>query len=199
MLPVRIGLTGGIGSGKSTVARLLAADGAYIVDADAIAREVVAAGTPGLAALAAEFGPGILAQDGELDRGSLAAVAFADSRNRAKLDAITHPLIQARTVELMSQVPPGAVIVHDVALLAELGLAPAYDLVVVVESPDDVRMLRLVERGLFEADIRRRIAAQASDEQRRATADVVIENSGDVDELRDQVDNLWARITATKS
>lgn len=191
---VRVGLTGGIGSGKSTVAQLLAARGAYVIDADAISREVVAPGTPGLAALADVFGSGIIQADGSLDRAGLAAVAFADAASRQRLDAITHPLIRERTLQLYAEAPDGAVIVHDVALLTELNMADAYDLVVVVDCPDDVRVRRLLGRGLTERDARARMAAQATREQRLAIADEVIDNSGSLAELEEQVDRVWDRV-----
>lgn len=190
-----IGLTGGVGSGKSTVAALLAEHGAVVIDADAIAREVVAPGQPALAELAAEFGPGIIAADGSLDRAALAATAFSDEAARARLNAITHPRIAARTAELMAAAADDAVIVHDVPLLVENGLAPAYDLVVVVEAEKDIRLARLATRGLPAAEARRRIAAQASDDERREVADVVVSNNGDLTALTRQVDDLWAEIS----
>lgn len=191
-----VGLTGGIGSGKSTVAAMLADDGAWIVDADAIAREVVEPGSEGLAAVAAEFGAGVLGADGRLDRAALAAIAFSDPQQRAKLDAIMHPRIFARTAELFELAPPGALVVHDVALLTELGLADSYGFVIVVDCPDELRVQRLVGRGLDPDDARRRIAAQATREQRLAIADAVIDNSSTVDALRRQVDALVVRLKA---
>ncbi|MFM2437583.1 MAG: dephospho-CoA kinase/protein folding accessory protein [Actinomycetota bacterium] len=192
---LRIGLTGGIGSGKSTVAALLADYGALVIDADAVAREVVAPGTEGLAALVAEFGGGVLAPDGSLDRPALAAIAFADEAARARLNAVLHPRIAARTVELRSAAAPGQVIVHDVPLLVENGLAPAYDAVIVVAAPLDVRLTRLAQRGVPPADARRRIAAQATDEQRHAVADLVIDNGSDLDALAEQVARTWKALT----
>jgi len=188
---LRIGLTGGIGSGKSTVSRLLAERGAVIVDADVIAREVVEPGTPGLAAVVDAFGPGILAADGSLDRPALAAVVFADPEARRQLDAIVHPLVRARATEVASAAPPDAVVVNDVPLLVETGQAGAYDLVLVVEADPETRVARLVQRGLTAEDARARMAAQATDEQRCAVADVVLDNSGTEDELAAQVDRLW--------
>jgi len=193
---VRIGLTGGIGSGKSTVSRLLADHGAVIVDADAIAREVVEPGTPGLAAVVDAFGPEVLAADGSLERPALAAVVFGDPEARRRLDAIVHPLVRARATEVAAAAPPGAVVVHDVPLLVETGQAAAYDLVLVVETDPDIRVARLVQRGLTAEDARARMAAQATDEQRRAVADVVLDNSGTPDELAAQVDRLWAERVA---
>lgn len=189
---LRIGLTGGIGSGKSTVSALLAERGAVIVDADVIAREVVAAGTPGLAAVADAFGGGVLAPDGSLDRPALAAVVFADPEARRRLDGIVHPLVRARAAELAGAASPDAVVVHDIPLLVETGQGGLYDLVLVVEADAETRVARLVRRGMTEDDARARIAAQASDEQRRAVADVVLDNSGTPEELAAQVDRFWA-------
>ncbi|MGY1679535.1 dephospho-CoA kinase [Geodermatophilus sp. SYSU D01176] len=193
---LRIGLTGGIGSGKSTVAGLLAARGARIVDADRIAREVVEPGSPGLEAVVAAFGSGVLGPGGALDRPALAAIVFADPDARRRLDGIVHPLVRARATQLVAAAPPDSVVVQDVPLLVETGQAGAYDLVLVVEADLDTRVRRLVERGLCEDDARARIAAQATDEQRRAVADVVLDNSGTVEELEAQVDRFWAERVA---
>ena len=193
---LRIGLTGGIGSGKSTVSRLLGEHGAVVVDADVIAREVVAPGTQGLAAIVEAFGPTVLAADGSLDRPGLAAVVFADPEARRRLDGIVHPLVRARAGELEAAAPADAVVVHDVPLLAETGQGSSYDLVVVVEADPAVRVARLVQRGLTADDARARIAVQATDEQRRAIADVVLDNSGTPEQLAEQVDRFWAeRVT----
>ena len=189
---LRIGLTGGIGSGKSTASRLLAERGAVIVDADLIAREVVEPGTPGLTAVVEAFGTTVRAADGSLDRPVLAAVVFADPEARGRLDAIVHPLVRARATEIAAAAPPDAVVVNDVPLLVETGQAGAYDLVVVVEARPDVRVARLVQRGLTADDARARMAAQATDEQRRAVADVVLDNGGTPEELAAQVDRFWA-------
>jgi dephospho-CoA kinase len=189
---LRIGLTGGIGSGKSSVSRLLAAHGAVIVDADVIAREVVEPGTPGLAAVVEAFGPRVLAADGSLDRPGLAAVVFGDPEARRRLDAIVHPLVRARAAEVAAAAPSDAVVVHDVPLLVETGQAGGYDLVLVVEADPETRVARLVQRGLTAEDARARMAAQATDEQRRAVADVVLDNSGTPEELAAQVDRFWA-------
>ncbi|MGY1824586.1 dephospho-CoA kinase [Geodermatophilus sp. SYSU D00079] len=189
---LRMGLTGGIGSGKSTVAGLLAARGARVVDADRIAREVVEPGTPGLAAVVDAFGPEVLTAEGALDRPALAAVVFADPAARARLDGIVHPLVRARAAELVAAAPPDAVVVQDVPLLVETGQAGAYDLVLVVEADLGTRVERLVQRGLSAEDARARIAAQATDEQRRAVADVVLDNSGTREELEAQVERFWA-------
>jgi dephospho-CoA kinase len=188
---VRIGLTGGIGSGKSTVARLLAERGAVIIDADRIAREVVEPGSPGLAAVAEAFGDGVLTPAGALDRPALAAIVFSDRQARARLDGIVHPLVRARSAELAAAVPPDAVLVNDVPLLVESGQAGSYDLVLVVEADPETRVARLVERGLTAEDARARIAAQATDDQRRAVADVVLDNSGSLEALAAQVDSFW--------
>lgn len=194
----RVGLTGGIGSGKSTVAHLLAAHGAHVIDADAIAREVVAPGTAGLAALVEAFGDGILTADGALDREALAQLVFADPGKRQTLNGITHPLIGARTAELVAALPDDAVLVHDVPLLVELGMQDAYDLVVVVDAPDEVRLARLVARGLPEADARARMASQATRDQRLAVADVVLDNSGDLRQLSRQVDSVWPTVAGLR-
>ncbi|MBA3417948.1 MAG: dephospho-CoA kinase [Geodermatophilaceae bacterium] len=194
-----VGLTGGIGAGKSAVAARLAAHGALIVDADMVAREVVARGTAGLAAVVAAFGPRILAGDGSLDRSALGDLVFSDPEARERLNAIVHPLVERRTAEILAAAPEDAVVVHDVPLLVENGLAPAYDVVVVVIADRDVRIARLRDtRGMSEEQARARMAAQASDEQRRAVADVVLDNSGTLLELRRQVDVLWRDRLAPK-
>ena len=193
---LRVGLTGGIGSGKSEVSRRLAEHGAVIIDADAIAREVVERGTPGLAAVVAEFGPEVLRPDGSLDRERLGSIVFADSGRRERLNAIVHPLVGARMRELAEQAPPGAIVIHDVPLIAENDLAGAYDYVVVVDAPVEEQVRRLTAlRGMTEDDARVRIAAQATRERRRAVADHVIDNSGTLDDLAAQVDALWAELT----
>jgi len=193
---LRIGLTGGIGSGKSTVSELLAARGAVIVDADRIAREVVEPGTPGLAAVVEAFGEQVLAADGSLDRPALAAVVFSDPAARARLDGIVHPLVRRRSAELVAAAPADAVVVNDVPLLVETGQAASFDVVLVVEAEPEIRVARLVRRGLTEDDARARIASQASDEQRRTVADVVLDNSGTPEELAEQVDRFWAERVA---
>lgn len=181
-----VGLTGGIGAGKSTVTAVLAEAGAVIVDADLIAREVVEPGSAGLAMLVAEFGEDILGPDGALDRAALAARAFIDAERTAALNAITHPLIGERTAELFGSAPEDAIVVHDMPLLVEGGMAPAYHLVIVVDTPAEVRLRRLVEqRGMPEDDARARMARQATDEDRRAAADILIDNSGDRQTVED--------------
>ncbi|MGI8311502.1 dephospho-CoA kinase [Saccharopolyspora hattusasensis] len=186
-----MGLSGGIGSGKSTVARRLVARGAVLVDSDVLAREVVRPGTPGLTELVERFGDDILDSDGALNRPALAAKVFSDSDARADLNAITHPKIRELTAARIAQAPTDAVVVHDVPLLVEAGYAANYHLVVIVGAPEPVRMRRLIDRGLAEDDARARIAAQATDEQRREVADVWLDNSGSVEEINAQVDALW--------
>ncbi|GAB2959111.1 dephospho-CoA kinase [Amycolatopsis acidiphila] len=190
---LRVGLTGGIGAGKSTVAARLAEHGAVVIDADKIAREVVEPGTEGLAALAGAFGTDVLTAEGALDRPALAAKAFADEASRQRLNGILHPLIGVRTVELMAAAAPEAIVVHDVPLLVEGGMSANYHLVLVVDAPVEVRVRRLVEtRGMPEADARARIAAQATEEQRRTAADVWLDNGGTPDLVQAEVDRLWA-------
>ena len=187
-----IGLTGGIGAGKSTVSQRLVERGAVLVDADAIARQVVATGTEGLARIAETFGPEAIGPDGELDRPRMASVVFADAERLADLNGIVHPLIARRTAELMAAVAPDAVVVYDAALMVEQGGQARFALVAVVDTDAEIRVRRLVEsRGLPEADARARIRAQATDVQRRAAADVLLPNDGSPDELRDRVDRLW--------
>jgi dephospho-CoA kinase len=187
-----IGLTGGIGAGKTAVARRLVELGGVVIDSDAVAREVVAAGTSGHDEVVAAFGQDVLGPDGELDRAALGRIVFADPESRRRLEGIVHPRVRARVAEIVAASPPEAVVVNDVPLLVESNLAASYDIVVVVLADEQTRVRRLVrERGLSEADARARIAAQATDEQRRAVADVVIVNDGDLDELRATVDSVW--------
>jgi dephospho-CoA kinase len=193
---LNVGLTGGIGAGKSEVARLLVACGAVLVDSDRIAREVVAPGTEGLAAVAAEFGPGVLKDDGSLDRAALGAVVFGDERRRAALNAIVHPLVRRRSEELRLAAGPDAIVVHDVPLLAENAMAPLYDLVIVVDAGERTREERLVRvRGMAPQEARARMAAQAGREERLAVADIVIDNDGPLDALEPQVRAVWRRLT----
>ena len=198
---MRIAITGGIGSGKSAVSARLAAHGAIVVDADAIAREVVEPGTPGLAELVAEFGTAVLRADGSLDRPAMAALVFSDPQRRRALEAIVHPLVAARSTELLAAAPADAVVVYDVPLLAESmrttrAAGHGFDSVVVVTAPRDLRVRRLVGRGLTAADAEARIDAQASDEERRAIADHVVDNSGTLDDLDEAVDAVWVALTA---
>ncbi|MGW3112923.1 dephospho-CoA kinase [Streptomyces sp. NPDC001091] len=193
---LKVGLTGGIGAGKSEVSRLLVEHGAVLIDADRIAREVVAPGTPGLAAVVEAFGPEILAGDGSLDRPRLGSVVFADPEKLALLNSIVHPLVGARSRELESAASTGSVVLHDVPLLTENGLAPLYDLVVVVDASPGTQLDRLVRlRGMTEDDARARMAAQASREQRREIADIVIDNDVPLDALRKRVTEVWAELT----
>jgi len=194
---VNVGLTGGLGSGKSTVAALFGEHGAVIIDADVVAREVVRAGTPGFAAVVARFGPDVVGRDGELDRAALARIVFADGAALDELNAIVHPLVGSRSAELAAAVPPGAVVVHDIPLLAENGLADRFDTVVVVEADREIRLARLAERGLTRAEAEARMAAQATDEKRRAIADEIVRNDGDLDSLARQVDRLWDRLSGS--
>ncbi|MER7698287.1 dephospho-CoA kinase [Streptomyces sp. NPDC096095] len=189
---LKVGLTGGIGAGKSEVSRLLVEYGAVLIDSDRIAREVVEPGTPGLAAVVEEFGPGVLTAEGALDRPALGALVFADAERLAALNAIVHPLVGARAAELERAAPEDAVVVHDVPLLTENGLAPLYDLVVVVDASAETRLDRLVRlRGMTESDARARMAAQATRDRRRAVADLVVDNDGPLEALEPQVRAVW--------
>jgi dephospho-CoA kinase len=192
---LRVGLTGGIGSGKSTVSRLLAERGAVVIDSDALAREVVEPGTTGLAAVVEEFGDKVLTADGRLDRGRLGALVFADAGARARLNAIVHPLVRAASAERMAGVPEDAVVVHDIPLLVEAGLADDFDVVVVVAASPAVQLDRLVRlRGMDPAAAQARIDAQATPEERLAVADVVVTNDSTRAELARQVEVLWERL-----
>lgn len=188
---LRIGLTGGIGAGKSTVSATFADCGGVVVDGDVIAREVVEPGTEGLAALVEAFGDDILLPDGALNRPALAAKAFQDDEQRAKLNGIVHPLVGKRRQEIIDSVAEGTVVVEDIPLLVETGMAPFFPLVVVVWADEETRVTRLIERGLPEHDARARMKAQASDEQRRAIADVLLDNSGTREELVEKARQLW--------
>ncbi|MDI9834168.1 dephospho-CoA kinase [Streptomyces sp. KAU_LT] len=192
---LKVGLTGGIGAGKSEVSRLLVEHGAVLIDADRIAREVVAPGTPGLAAVVEAFGEDVLAADGSLDRPKLGAIVFADPERLAVLNSIVHPLVGARSRELEEAAAGDAVVVHDVPLLTENGLAPLYDLVIVVDAGPDTQLDRLTRlRGMTEEDARARMAAQATREQRRAIADIVIDNDVPLEELRRRVKDVWEEL-----
>ena len=205
---IKVGLTGGIGSGKSAVAALLAAHGAVVVDADQLAREVVEPGTPGLAAVVAAFGPQVLCPDGSLDRAALAARVFSaagsagSDADRALLESIIHPLVGARAAELIaaaaaSERTQGAadlVVVYDMPLLVESGLEHGYDVVVVVDAAESTRLARLALRGLPQQEARDRMAAQASREERLAAADIVVDNDGSTADLERAVDAVWASL-----
>ncbi len=187
-----VGLTGGIGSGKSTAANRLRDLGAVVIDADAVARDVLAEGSPGLAAVLERFGADVLDDTGSLDRSRLAGIVFGDPGARAALEEITHPLIAERTRELVGEMCTGKVFVHDVPLLVEKRLAPQYHLVAIVDTPSEQRLARLVdERGMPEADARARMAHQATDEERREVADILLDNSGTVQDLCDRVEAAW--------
>ncbi|MBD3142889.1 dephospho-CoA kinase [Microbispora bryophytorum] len=194
---LKVGLTGGIGSGKSEVSRRLAARGAVVVDADKIAREVVEPGTPGLAEIVEAFGEGVLRPDGTLDRERLGAIVFADAEKLKVLNGIVHPKVGERSEQLQREAPDDAVVVYDVPLLAENNLAARYDVVIVVDTPDEVRLERLLQlRGMRKADARARIAAQASREERLRIADIVIGNEGSLDDLDAEVDKVWQDLSA---
>lgn len=195
-----IGLTGGIGSGKSTVARMLADRGAVVIDADAIARELVEPGAAALAELVTEFGPRILAADGHLSRAELAALAFSEPRATVRLNAIMHPRIQAEAALRIAEQAARDVVVYDMPLLVETGQTGMVDLVVVVDVPEEVQVDRAVRlRGLDEADVRRRMEVQADRQDRNAAADVVIDNSAGLQETQAQVDALWDRLVSGPS
>ena len=194
---MRVGLTGGIASGKSTVAAMLVELGAVLIDGDALAREVVARGTPGLAQVVEEFGPGLLTPEGDLDRAALGRIVFADEAARRRLEAITHPLIFERYAELEAAAPPGSLVVHDIPLLAESGRADTFDEVLVVDVPPEVQVERMMrDRGWTREEAESRIAAQASREDRLAIATYVIDNTGTLDALRARVEEVYAQLIA---
>ena len=197
---MRVGLTGGVASGKSTVAAILAGLGAVVVDADLLAREVVEPGTPGLAAVAEAFGPGVLADDGSLDRPALGAVVFADPDARRRLEAILHPLIRSRAAELEAAAPEGTIVVHDIPLLAETGQADRFEAVLVVDVPVETQVERMVaDRGMGREDALARVAAQATREERLAVATYVVENTGTREDLRDRVTEVFAKLVSAGS
>jgi dephospho-CoA kinase len=200
MAKLRVGLTGGIGSGKSEVAEAFGALGATVIDADVLAREVVAPGTAGLDDVVAQFGPGVLRPDGALDRAKVAALVFTDADARRRLNAIVHPLVGARTLELITaaaEADPHAVVVNDVPLLVEAGLADRYDVVVVVAADPRTQLRRLVDvRGMATDEAQARIAAQAPLADKVAVADYVIDNGGDLAALSAQVEEVWAHLAA---
>ena len=193
---MRVGLTGGVASGKSTVSAILSELGAVVIDADLLAREVVALGTDGLRRVVEEFGPEVLAADGSLDRPAVGAIVFADADARRRLEAIVHPLVRARAAEIEAAAPAGAVVVHDIPLLAESGQAESFDAVVVVDSPPGTQVRRMVEeRGMSRADAEARIAAQASREERLAVATYVIDNTGTREDLRERVTEVFEELS----
>jgi dephospho-CoA kinase len=192
---MRVGLTGGVASGKSTVSTMLRELGAVVIDADRLAREVVAAGTPGLDAVVAEFGRELLTEDEELDRPAMAKVVFGDEQARRRLEAIVHPLVHREIARLEAEAPEGAIVVHDLPLLAESGRAGSFDAVIVVDAPEELQFARMLrDRGWTPEDAESRLAAQATREERRAVATHVIENDGSLDELRAQVRKVYAEI-----
>lgn len=194
---VHVGLTGGIAAGKSAVARVLQERGALLVDSDALARLVLEKGTDGLAAVRDEFGDRVITADGELDRVEMARIVFGDERARQRLNRIVHPRIRAAARRIVAEAGPDAVVVQDVPLLVETGQADAFDLVIVVEAPLEERLRRMVEdRGMSRADAEARVAAQATDEQRRAVADVVIVNDADLERLASVANQVWDRFLA---
>ncbi len=198
----RIGLTGGIAAGKSVAARRLAALGAVLVDSDELARVAVAPGSAGLDEVVEAFGAGVLGVDGSLDRPALAAIVFHDDRARARLDAIVHPIVRRLAAEreaAAAAVDHGAVVVHDIPLLVETGQSDSFHMVVVVHAPAVLRVERLVRlRGMERAEAEARVAAQASDDDRLAVADVVLDGAGSDDDLVAQVDELWDRIAVER-
>ena len=194
---MRVGLTGGVASGKSTVSAILAELGAVVIDADQLAREVVAPGTEGLAEVVAAFGEGVLTAEGELDRPAMGAIVFADPEKRRALESIIHPRVRARAAEIEAAAPPGAVVVHDIPLLAETGQGNGFDAVVVVDVPAGVQVERMTGiRGMTREDAQARIGAQATREQRRAIATYVIENTGSLEDLRTEVERVLDELAA---
>lgn len=191
----RIGLTGGIASGKSTVSARLRELGAVLIDSDQLAREVVRPGTPGLDAVVAAFGDQVLTPTGELDRLALGRLVFGDPDARRRLEAIIHPLVRARSAEIEADAPAGSVVVHDIPLLVESGQADRFDLVVVVDADEAVQRVRLRElRQLADDEALARIASQASREKRLAVAGEVVVNNGSIEDLIAAVDRLWDRV-----
>jgi len=194
---LNVGLSGGIGAGKSTVARTLQNLGAVVVDSDALAREVVAPGTQGLQAIEEAFGTGVLTASGALDRVMLAGIVFGDGAARARLNAIVHPLVRRRSVEIVQAAGPQSIVVHDIPLLVENGLAPTFPLTLMVDAAEEIRIRRLVaQRGMDLADVRSRVAAQATSEQRRAVADLWFDNSGAPVALERSVRAAWRRLVS---
>ncbi len=194
---MRVGLTGGVASGKSSVAALLAELGAVVIDADLLAREVVAAGTPGFAEVVDAFGEGVVGGDGELNRPALGALVFADPDARQRLEAIIHPRVRARAAELEAGAPAGALVVHDIPLLVETGQVGDFDAVVVVDVPVETQLERMTSlRGMTREEAQARVAAQATREQRLAAASYVIDNTGTWDDLRRRVAEVVVALTS---
>ena len=193
---MRVGLTGGVAAGKSTVSAMLADLGAVVIDADLLAREVVAPGTDGLAEVVAAFGPEVLTPDGALDRPALGAIVFADPEKRRTLEAIIHPRVRARAAALEAAAPPGTVVVHDIPLLAETGQAASFDAVIVVDVPEEVQVERMTaQRGLTVEEAESRIAAQATRPARLAVATYVVDNTCSLEALRSRVSEVFADLT----
>lgn len=194
-MTLRVGLTGGIASGKSAVSAILRELGAVVIDADALAREVVEKGTPGLDAVVEAFGPSVLTPEGDLDRPAMGALVFNDEQARKKLESIVHPLVFERIVDLETHAPDGALVVHDIPLLAESGRAHTFDAVIVVDAPTEVQVERMLrDRGWTEQEATSRIAAQAGREDRRAIATYVIDNTGTLEDLRHQVTKVFEEL-----
>ncbi|MEV6268622.1 dephospho-CoA kinase [Kribbella sp. NPDC051936] len=192
---LRVGLTGGIGAGKSAVSSRLAARGAVVIDSDVLAREVVARGTDGLGEVVAAFGPGVLTADGELDRPALGKIVFGDEAARRRLEAIIHPRVRARAAQIEAGAAADAIVVHDIPLLVETGQAGGFDVVLVVDVPVEVQVERLTaQRGMADEEAERRIASQASREDRLAVADVVVDNAGTLADLERRLDEVWATL-----
>lgn len=192
---LHVGLTGGIASGKSAVSQRLAEHGAVIIDADELAREVVEVGTEGLAEVVAEFGPNVVAADSSLDRAALGQVIFDDDEARGRLNAIIHPRVREAAARLREAAPDGSVVVEDIPLLVETGQQDRFDVLVVVQAPEDERVRRMSEdRGMDRSEAESRIRAQTTDWKRAAAADVVLDNSGTLEELHAQTDRLWTKL-----
>lgn len=195
-----VGLTGGIAAGKSAVSQRMAAHGAVIIDADQLARQAVAPGSKGLAEIVEHFGEGILTQEGRLDRAALGERVFGDEAARERLNSIVHPRVRAEAARQREFVADGSVVVEDIPLLIETGQQGRFDVVVVVQAPHEERVRRMIQdRDMSREEAESRISAQATDDQRAAAADVVLDNSGSLDELLDQVDHLWGRLSNTDS
>jgi dephospho-CoA kinase len=200
MAAMHVGLTGGVASGKSTVSAILRELGATVIDADALAREVVEPGSPGLEAVVAEFGAEVLGADGHLDRTRLGGIVFSDASRRADLEAIIHPLVRVRAHEIESSAPAGALVVQDIPLLVETGQAASFDVVLVVDVPVDEQVARAErDRGWSEDEARSRISAQASRAERLAAATHVIDNSGTLEDLRQRVTEVFEELAGSAS
>jgi dephospho-CoA kinase len=192
---LRVGLTGGIGSGKSAVSSRLAARGAVVIDSDVLAREAVAKGSDGLAEVVATFGDGILTSEGELDRPALGRIVFSNETARRKLEAIIHPRVRAASLELEAAAAADAIVVHDIPLLVETGQADRFDVLMVVDVPVEVQVERLTkQREMAVREATQRIASQASRQDRLAVADVVVDNSGTLDDLDRRIDEIWTTL-----